>query len=174
MVDGKQLYNAEADPSQTRDIASANAAVVSKLRAAYEKWFADVTRNLSEPPPCVLGARQQNPSRLTCYDWHGPKWMAWQRDAAKLSEVNGFWAVEFEQPGLYSITLSQQPEEAPCPIRATEARIRIGDLERKVPIGNGAEAATFELPLKTGPTRIQTWFTESRGAYFLYANRLRA
>jgi len=64
-------------------------------------------------------------------------------------------------------------------IRATRARLKIGDVDETKPIEAGAKAAIFTVNLKAGKTRLETWFTddeggESRGAYYVCVKRLEA
>ncbi len=64
-------------------------------------------------------------------------------------------------------------------IRATRARLKIGEVDETKPIEAGAKAAAFTVNLKAGKTRLETWFTddaggESRGAYYVYVKRLEA
>jgi hypothetical protein len=61
-------------------------------------------------------------------------------------------------------------------IGATNARLKIADVDATKPIPANAHAITFQVKLKAGKTRLQTWFTdekgESRGAYYVYVKRL--
>jgi len=101
-------------------------------------------------------------------------------------EANGFWAVDIERDGRYQFELRRWPKELDAPINesipggkaitATEARLKIADADMTMPVPQDAHAVTFQLPLKAGKTRLQTWFTDnrgnSRGAYYVYAKRL--
>jgi hypothetical protein len=101
-------------------------------------------------------------------------------------EANGFWALEFARNGNYEVALRRWPLEANLPINsavppehpigATQARLKIADVDVTAPIPEDACEVTFQIPLKAGKTRLQTWFTDSqstsRGAYFVYVKRL--
>jgi len=129
------------------------------------------------------------------HDWHSER-PAWSQSAVRSgSKANGFWAVEIERDGTYQIELRRWPKELNTPINAvipggkaitaTEARLKIipvsafaestgVDVTKQVP--KDALGVTFQVKLKAGKTRLQTWFTddegESRGAYYVYVKRL--
>ena len=153
-------------------MAAAHPEVVSKLRADYERWWAGVFEGVREPVAIPLGTPAENPTRLTCFEWHTGSWIARQHEVAQAKPANGYWEVEIPAPGRYSFTLPQQPEEAPCPIQGAAARIRVAGVEKSLPVPEGSDAVTFELALPSGRTRLETWFAEDRGAYYVYARRL--
>jgi arylsulfatase A-like enzyme len=171
LINGKELYDMQADPAQEQDIAAANPEVVSKLCAHYERHWDDISEGLRQPVSIPLGTPAENPTRLTGFDWHTERWIAWPRDIAQAKPGSGYWEVEIPAAGRYRLDLRQQPEEAPCPIQGTQARIRVGPVDRQQAIAPGTEVATFDLSLPAGRTRLQTWFAEDRGAYYVYARR---
>jgi hypothetical protein len=101
-------------------------------------------------------------------------------------QANGFWAVEIARNGTYEFALRRWPVEVDKPINAaipggkaiavTNARLKIADVDATKPIPQDAHAVTFRVQLKAGKTRLQTWFTDdkgaSRGAYYVYVKRL--
>jgi len=93
-----------------------------------------VSEGLARAPATIIGADAENPTRLTCYDWHTSRWIAWQDDVRRVRDTNGYWEVELARDGRYLFTLRQQPEEAPCPIQAPEARLRIGPFDQTKPV----------------------------------------
>ena len=93
--------------------------------------------------------------------------------------------MEVARDGDYEIALRRWPKEVDAPITgtipggkaisATTARLKIADVDETKPVPKDAKAVTFEMKLKAGKTRLQTWFTdegESRGAYYVYVKRL--
>ena len=110
---------------------------------------------------------------------------------------NGYWAVEIERDGAYEFALRRWPEEADAPIRSSlpgrtgvpfvddllpgeaipvaKARLKIGNIDETKPVRENDTAAVFQVRLKAGKMRLQTWFTddegETRGAYYVYAKR---
>ncbi|MCP4611057.1 MAG: arylsulfatase [Planctomycetes bacterium] len=186
LINGKELYDIKADPQQKSDIADRNPQAVSKLRKAYEDWWEDVSERFDEYCETILGSDKHNPTCLMSHDWHTPK-VPWNQGAVRNGmQVNGFWAVEVERNGRYQFELRRWPEELNVGINdaieggkaitATKARIKIADQDVTVPVSRTARSIKFDLRLKTGKTRLQTWFMDnsgnSRGAYYVYVKRL--
>ncbi|MBN2308260.1 MAG: arylsulfatase [Candidatus Hydrogenedentes bacterium] len=186
LVNGTELYDMDSDPGQKQDAAAAHGDVVQGLRKAYEDWWADTSQRFDEYCPLTLGADAENPVRLTCHDWHGPQ-VPWNQGLIRKGmEANGFWAVEVARQGTYRFELRRWPVELDAPIRsavdggvaidATRARLRVGDTELTEPVDDAAAAAVFEVALKPGPARLQTWFEAEggapRGAYYVYVTRI--
>ena len=174
LVNGKQLFDIQADPGQKKDVAAAHPDVVAKLRKAYDAWWDSLSTRFGEYCRIVLGSEKENPARLTSHDWHTPR-VPWHQSHVRNTKlwVNGFWAVEVSRAGRYQVTLRQMPAEANFSIQATEARFKLGQIDETKPIPKGATAVTFDVALKPGKTRLQTWLTDkpkgkSRGAYFVY------
>jgi len=186
LINGKELYDIKADPAQKKDIADANPKVVEKLRQSYEQWWADLSKGFDKYCEIVIGSDKQNPTRLMSHDWHGPD-PAWSQQAVRSgSKANGFWAVEIERDGTYEFELRRWPIELDAPINgaipggkaitATNARLKVADADVSKPVSKEDHAVTFQVKLKAGKTRLETWFTNgdgtSRGAYYVYAKRL--
>jgi hypothetical protein len=179
LVNGSQLFDMPADPGQKSDVAKQHPQVVERLRAAYERWWESLKPEFDNYCRIHLGSEDENPARLTCHDWHGGGRVPWNQGMIKSPKLwaNGFWTVDVLKAGRYRFTLRQRPTEAEFPIQATEARLKIGKVDEKKPIPEGATGVSFEVTLKTGPARLQTWFNDkpsgkSRGAYFVYVERL--
>ena len=121
--------------------------------------------------------------RLMSHDWHTND-VPWNQSHIRDGrEANGFWAVDVARAGVYEIALRRWPIEADAPITAalakgkaiaaTHARLKIGGVDETKPIPENAHAVTFEVRLKAGQTRLETWFVDeksgkSRGAYYAY------
>jgi arylsulfatase A-like enzyme len=172
LVGGKELYDHLADPGQTVDVASANADVVRSLRARYERWWAGIQEGIARPVPIELGLPAEKPTRLTCYEWHTSDWLAWQRDVTAGKEANGYWEVNLPRAGTWRFSLRKFPREAPGPIGAPTARLRIGQREELREADPAAHSCTFEWSLPAGPARMQSWLGEKRGAYFVDAEHV--
>ncbi len=186
LVGGKELYDIDADPGQKKDVAAEHPEVVGRLRAAYENWWADVSKCFDRYSCIVLGNDAENPTRLSSFDWHAQT--AWsQGQVRKAMPVNSFWAVEIPCNGKYEFALRRWPEEADTPITAavpggkviaaTEARLKIADTDVTKPIPKDAKAVTFTVDLKAGQTKLQTWLIDKKsgksyGAYYVDVKRL--
>jgi len=147
LVDGRELYDLEADPGETRDLAAERPERVAELRTAYERWFADVSSTRGYAPPrIVLGSPHENPTTLTRQDWRGPR-AGWAPDDL------GYWEVEIAEAGDYDITLrlAQSAEN-------TSATLRLGGIRRTEAVAPGAAQLTFrQVPLPAGPGRLEAW-----------------
>ena len=186
LINGRELYDIQADPVQKNDIADSNPDVVKQLRLSYERWWTGLSKGIDKYCEIVIGSDNQNPTRLMSHDWHGPK-VPWSQSAVRNGmQANGFWVVEIERDGMYEFELRRWPEEVDAPINkaigrgktimATQARLKVTDKDLTKPVPTDAHCVTFRLRLKAGKTRLQTWFTDdsgiSRGAYYVYAKRL--
>jgi arylsulfatase A-like enzyme len=186
LINGKELYDIKADPIQKNDIADNNPQTVQKLREAYEDWWGDISGRFDEFCETILGSDKQNPTCLMSHDWHTEKVPWHQRAVLNGMQANGFWAVEVERNGRYQFELRRWAKvldagineaiDGGKAIAATKARLTIADQDVTVPVARNARAVKFELQLKAGKTRLQTWFMDnrgnSRGAYYVYVKRL--
>jgi arylsulfatase A-like enzyme len=186
LINGKRLYDMKADPGQKKNLDDEHPKVVGKLRKVYEQWWTDTSKRFDEYCEIIIGSDKENPSRLTCHDWHGPD-IPWNQDAIRsAARGNGFWAVEVERDGEYEFSLRRWPEELDLPITKTiaggktigaaNARLKIGCVDISKPVLEDATSVMFRINLKAGKTLLQTWFTDgkgvSRGAYYVYVRRL--
>ena len=72
LVNGKGLYDMQADPAQKTNVADKHADVVAKLRKEYDAWWKDISLRFKDYCYIVLGSDHENPARLTSHDWHEP------------------------------------------------------------------------------------------------------
>ena len=170
LVDGEELYDVQADPGQTSNVAREHPTVVAIMRQAYKEWYADVSKRFGETCEIVLGSAKEDPVRLTCHDWHGPN-VPWnQPHILRRLKANGFWAVEIERAGQYEFTLRERPAVARFPIPPGIARLKIGEVTLTKAFAAGMSGVKFVADLKPGKTRLETWLTGQdgvRGAYFV-------
>ena len=125
---------------------------------------------------------------MNSHDWHAPiSHIPWfPNHILEGLEGNGFWAVEVARDGKYVFSLRRWPIEVNKPITAAipggkainviKARLKIAGVDVAKPVSKDEVAVTFEVKLKAGKTRLQTWFTDdkgkSRGAYYVQVKRL--
>ncbi|MDA2928183.1 sulfatase-like hydrolase/transferase [Acidobacteria bacterium AH-259-G07] len=180
LINGKELYDIQLDPGQSRDVAQSNSDVVMMLRAAYERWWDSISSRFDEYVGIAVGSVKENPVRITCHDWHpvGNESVPWNQPAVRRAPegANGFWVIDVLRDGRYEFIVRQQPTETRFRIQATQARLKIGEQEQEQSIPTGATGVPFVMNLKAGQTRMQSWFTndegKSRGAFFIYAQLL--
>jgi len=190
LINGKELYDMKTDPSQKTDVAAKFPEAAARLRQAYEDWWADVSQRFEDYCEITIGSDKENPSRLTCHDWHsvgGVRQAQSSQSAVRQgARASGFWAVEVDRDGTYEFTLRRWPIEVDEPINASipdgeainadKARLKIDDVDITKPVSKNARVVTFQVKLKAGKTRLQTWFMDakgpSRGAYYVYVKRV--
>ncbi len=189
LVRGAMLFDVHADPGQRNDIAASHPEVVQRLAAAHDRHWAEVSSAYDDYCRIVLGNDAENPAQLTAFDWHSAT--PWHQPSIMQGLVeNGFWAVQVARDGDYEVALRRWPQEVNAPItavlpgarpgvaiRATQARLKIADIELTQPVSAEACEVVFRVKLKAGPAMLQTWLEDensgqSRGAYYLSVKRL--
>jgi arylsulfatase A-like enzyme len=120
LVDGKELYDVDADPGQLADVAAKHKDQVNALRTAYETWWESVSEQIDRDIPITLGASPQQETILNAHDWRNdPVDCPWNQGAIRSGETsNGYWEVDIAEPGCYAFELRRWPKEAPRAINA--------------------------------------------------------
>ncbi len=123
LVNGKELYNINADKGQTKNIIKEHLEVANRLIEGYEKWWQSI---MSENPNerygyIKVGSPKENPSRISAHDmFTGKHNGAWHQDgASKAVQASGRWKIEFVEDGKYAIYLRRFPRESGLAINAT-------------------------------------------------------
>ena len=145
LVNGKELYDLQADPTESNDIAATQPERVAHMRAGYEVWFKDVaeTRNF-EPPLIYLGTPNENPVLLTRQDWRGPQ-ASWADNGL------GYWDVNVKAGGTYECSAI-----FPTAKSAGTILFSLGGFQKKASIEQGATSASVTLErVKHGAGRVQ-------------------
>ncbi|MDE2681675.1 MAG: arylsulfatase [Verrucomicrobiota bacterium] len=193
LVNGKELYDINADPGQKKNIASANSKVVSRLTKFYDAWWEEIVPTFGKPTAIYLGADAPlaNPVTLTCHDWIADGSTPWNqrhiRNAEKKPGNTGFWAVDVKRAGNYTVELRRWPKESGASITAelkagadvpgvtpfrahpgkffgaVKAHLKLGGQELALPVKQGAKSVTFELKLKPGRDELWAKFTDADG-----------
>ncbi len=197
LVQGRELYNIQDDPSQQKDVAAANPELVRRLRDNYEAWWDDVNETLTSYQPLTIGSDAENPARLCSCDW------AWvyadnQQGMRGCVMDSGTWHVDAARAGLYNFTLRRWPEESglgisdPAPVMQSvdgswpagkalpvaSAWLQVGRSEQTLPVPPDATGQTFQMAVEEGPTTVKSWWRDEQGnplagAYYLSVERLR-
>ncbi len=192
-----ELYDIQKDPGQQHNIADEHADVVNRLRNEYEKWWALTSGRANDYVRIVVGSEKENPSRLTCHDWHslhgGVPWE--QGHIRSAIKANGFWTLQVARAGRYRFEICRWPKEVNLPINAlyrdpefnrdtnpirainaVKARLQVGAFDHTQSVRAEDLGIAFDVELPAGPARLQTWFYDGdgteRGAYYVYAERL--
>lgn len=171
LIDGKELYDINADPSQRQDIAGEQPEVVANLRALYPPFWDAVSLRMI-PVSIDLGHPTENPTVLCSQDWYMPKGNPpWNFGSiSRRPNVTGPWKVRILKKGTYRLTLRQMPVEANRVLVAVQAKISIAGQEETKKIKSGSKGVVFELELPAGHTELHTWLYDKNGtaggAYF--------
>ncbi len=203
LINGEELYDIQKDPSQTNDVATKNSKVVVSLRAEYEKWWASISPSFVKEERLVIGASSENPVVLNAHDWITTAPVSpWnQGHIRRGEEIDGYWAVNVAEAGVYDVELRRWPPELnkainaelkpgdPVPglaayrdpvgrsIGAQTAVLYVGDFYEEKPVGEKDEGIHFRLELSEGPTKFRASFkTGPRhedvvGAYYAVVKR---
>ena len=193
LVNGKELFDINADPGQKTNLAKQHPAVVSRLAKFYEAWWQELVPTFGQPTAIYLGhpAPSANPVTLTCHDWIADGSTPWNqrhiRNAEKKPGNTGFWAVDVKSAGEYSVELRRWPREADRaitadleagadvpgvkafraapgqPFAAANAHLKLSGKELTLPVKEGAKSVTFRLKLKPGRDELWAKFTDEAG-----------
>jgi arylsulfatase B len=202
LINGKELYDIKKDPSQKTDVAKQHPKILAKLRAEYEAWWADISPVFAKESRIIVGAKAENPTRLTAHDWltdgGNPPWH--QSGIRKGQQGNGEWAIKIEHDGNYRITLRRWPASVDIPISADlaagapvqgakayretpgkgldakHAGIKIAGIEEQKPVGASDHGVSFDVSLKKGETNLNGYFVlndgKTIGSYYAYIESL--
>ena len=191
LVNGAELYDIKADPSQKEDVSQKHPQVVKRLKTAYEDWWAELEPTFAQDCPLTIGHAQENPACLTGHDWITTGSSPWNQRMIRMGEARpattGHWIVKVAQAGQYEIRLRRWPKEADAPIDAglnagadvpgakayrahpgkalaiTKASVRIGRHEAEQAVQPGAKEAVFKMRLQAGVTQLHTRFHTREG-----------
>jgi arylsulfatase A-like enzyme len=176
LINGRELYDIQADPGQQHDLAGQHPATVQQLRTEYETWWKSLERDMRQTVRIHLGGAE-NPMTLSSHDWlmePGERDAAWHQIHIRRGDIaNGPWAVHVARAGTYEITLHRWPPYLDKPMGMIEARLRVGDVLETQSLDPDATAATFRVELPAGPALLKTWLKRpgperiEHGAYYV-------
>ena len=176
-INGRELYDLQADPGQRKDVAAQHPQTVAELTRAYEQWWESLKPAFGQPVRIHLGSRAEPVVQLHPHDWHvtGQAQSPWHQGHVRSGHIgNGHWEVDVRRQTRYRVELRRWPRHLNQSIEATAARIRVGDRELHRAIPADATHVVFELELAPGPAQLQTWLTladgKQRGAFFVYVS----
>ena len=191
LINGKQLYDIDADPGQQRDVAAANPGVTKRLQNFYDAWWAELEPTFSQDCAIYLGHPAENPTRLTCHDWITTGSTPWNqasvRSAMGGKANTGYWNVKVVADGNYEIRLRRWPVEVGAALDSAlppgddvpgarafrsrpgkkvdviKATLKIGGQQMAQDVAPGADEVVFKLSLKAGVSRMSGRFVLADG-----------
>ncbi len=179
LVEGRELYDILADPSQRNDVSAAHPKIVAQLTKSHIEWFDSVKKGMN-PTRIVVGSDVENPTVLTSQEWvmpqGGPPWA--RAHVVNRMIANGPWWLDVAKPGKYHISLSRWPAYLNQSIESKAASIQIGGQSFTIELENPSETVTadFQVTLPAGPTELVTTLTapdgKQHGAYFATVRRI--
>ncbi|MCP4310319.1 MAG: arylsulfatase [Bacteroidetes bacterium] len=200
LIRGEELYDMDADPGQSTDVAGEHPGVVEKLQDAYEIWWKETSVDFDDYCEIIINTEEENPTCIRSHDWHSAIIPPWNQGHIRSGiPGNGFWVVDVATAGTYEFALRRWPLETGLPLNGslppsepvpggkaqpagvsihfTGARIKVGEQEQSSQVDPDQQDVRFSFDLVPGEFRMQTWLEDmdggSRGAYFVYVTRLK-
>ncbi len=174
LINGKELYNISKDQGQQNDIAVERPEKVNEMKAFYENWWTQVSKDFDKEVYFKLGSEHENPITLTAHDIHAESGAyPWNQIYIREGVIgNGYWSVDILKSGNYEVSLRRYPIESNLAINATTPAItkeNLPGLENDIPEGKNLSfikaTIEFENQLKfekdVNETDVSTTFTVS-------------
>ena len=200
LVNGKELYDIDADPGQKTDLAADKPEVMEKLTGAYDAWWADIEPGFAQFARIHIGSPNENPAVLTAHDWLGV-WPPWnQADIRKAKPVEpGYWSVKVLEAGSYNVSLRRWPIESGYAIDQeieagalvpgnrpyrnnpgvqiipVKAHLKIGSETQTVDFKAQSKEVSFNVELAAGENTISAFFENAEGtrvgSFYVYVTK---
>jgi arylsulfatase A-like enzyme len=129
-VNDMELYDMTIDAGQRRDIAKESPTAVNPLRAAYQKYWAEVSaKDQGWRGRPILGTKIAPEVELCGEDWFTTKGNCpWNQSAvANGTAAFGRWPVRFAGAGNYRIEVRRWPRELQAPIAGVPTATKVAD-----------------------------------------------
>jgi len=182
---GWRLFDLEADPGEEENLASQHPEEVERLRAVFERWFAEVTDGVEyAPAPIPVGHPGENPIVVepSWATWEGER-LAYVFDGYDWDTIEGWrepgeraeWRLEVQSTGRYALRLAYgcRPLDA-----GGVAKITLGEhvVEHEVAATATAEQfgvfAIGEFDLEAGAATLSVEVASAPGRELMRLNRV--
>ena len=195
LINNTSLYDLSTDPGQTTNVIASYPDIVAQMRSHYEAWWAGVAPTVNTFSRLQIG-HTANAVLLAPTEWRNV-FLDQQYQIRTAPVKNGVWTIDVERAANYQVNLRRWPVEADTAITAglppysavdgtyvagkalpiTQARLRVANFDRTVPVTPTDKLISFTVNLPAGPTDLQTWFLDANGelltgAYYVYVRRL--
>jgi arylsulfatase A-like enzyme len=161
-----ELYDVEADPMESKNLAVTHPDEVKRLSAAYDEWFRDVSTTRADnfaPPRIVIGTDHETTTVLTRQDWRVTEPQGWGH--------NGTWKLHAEQDAIYDVELRW-----PKPIEPGVIELRVNDDRRALPVKTASASAELQgVRIKQGDVELAVTLKcdgKSEDAYHVILKRV--
>lgn len=196
LIDGKRLYDLEADRAQKEDLALVYPEVVVSMLKENDAFIkkAKLKKAYREFPREIIGNSAQKTIKLTIQNAIGDdKPIYAQREVAEgLKNTNNKYAIEVAKAGRYQIICKRWPKEYDGKIKGLpnngnkipfeykaispdKVSISLFNRTYEKQIGNDDHEVIFELELQKGQTYLEANFIEKNakyGVYYIYIQPL--
>ena len=122
LINGKELYDIDSDPGQSKNLASEHPEKVEQMRAFYDAWWAELEPTFARTTELHIGHPAHPVVSLTSHDWIQESYPPWnqQQNRVKLPvrwnskglKHDGHWAIKVLRAGNYHIRVRRWPEES--------------------------------------------------------------
>ena len=179
----QHLHDVEADPGQTRNVASAHPGIAAQLQQAYESWWQAREGEFVDFQRPIIGTAHEPVMRLTAIDAMLPEgsfpttvfpWYPGESDDTYGGSggVTGFIgreteipvfpiAVEVAEAGTYRISLFLHDKPAAKEIPFDEAWLSINGKNHTQDVRPFVTSVDFVVDLGKGPLDFADWFADS-------------
>jgi arylsulfatase len=188
LVHGNELYDLAADPAQTTNLYEKRREIAARLQDHYESWWRRVEPLLDSHLPVHVGSKRESPTLLSACEW-ADVFLDQGAQVRRGERKTGFWHIEVEKPGMYSIALRRWPRDldaalssgipaqkhedgefpAGVAIPIARARLKVGSFHEAKEVAAADREAVFRVRLPGGRARLETWFADAAGAPLLSA-----
>jgi len=121
LVNGEELFNINDDPGQNNNVVDAHPERFARMKAFYEKWWAELEPTFAETTELHIGHRKHPVVSLTSHDWIQEGLSPWNqghirskyplRNKQEMKHL-GHWALKVLKTGTYQIEVRRWPVES--------------------------------------------------------------
>jgi len=136
-----ELYDMNADPGETRNLADILPEVVQKMQSKYENWYEEMKSDSNFEPGLIhIGSKKVNPVRLCRY-----------QDMSYIDDKPVGWPVKILTEGQYQISINN------CGYNhSNKLCVQFTGIVKNKRLFTGENSAVFSLPKGNGILNI--WF----------------
>lgn len=180
-----QLYDLQADPGETNNIAAEHPEIVRRLRSEFLRWFGEVTDGQQYVPAAIPIGRDDQPVVEI-----QPSWATWKGDTVNYTfrgydwdTIDGWsnpgetatWRLQVAAPGDYEVILSYgcSPQNAGGKVALRVGEESLQHVVRRTPTGNVFRRDRVgTISLESGPAELVAEAVETNGGELMRLNRI--
>jgi len=133
-INGKELYDIKADPSQKNNLIDEYPNVVKNLNKEYNAFWKSIAMEQNPYPLPIIGSGYDDETWLTPDSWirDNEKLSTWDQSQVVVG-VNGagFWSVEISKKERYQFDVRRWPKELNCSLNSSLLESKISDVLRR-------------------------------------------